>query len=199
MNAVAASSDRLTNVLSQCWYGERAALMLCGQLIALLDGHWMQPIIVAQAVDEWRHAEVLRIHIGEYGTEAAIDTILAHAVCRLAESPWWMVKVIGLHLIVESCAIAAMQGLTAEADPALQQTLAHILADERRHLEVVAMLGQAWQETEPAIRSAMRGEIEAVCAEVWGWEFAKPILRQQIVPALMEQGIVLEGPWNCAA
>ena len=93
------------STLSQFWYGEQAALAICGQLIPLVPDMSAKLYLSSQVIDEARHVEVFGRYLEKLGVGAPLNPALEDLVYRLLESDHYGEKIVGMQISLEGIAV----------------------------------------------------------------------------------------------
>lgn len=122
--------------LSQFLHGEQGALLVASQLVSCAPTHDGKLYAASQTFDEARHVEVFSKYVRERlrllypvspGLKRLLDGILGSSL--------WDVKFIGMQMIIESLALAAMPISKARTrDRTQHQIIDFVLRDEARHV-----------------------------------------------------------------
>jgi hypothetical protein len=147
--------EAATFTLSQILHGEQAALMVCGQLVAVvpdLDGKFAAAV---QVMDEARHVEVFARYLDRIGHRYPIDPDLQAIVTQLLAEPDWEAKCVGMQVILESVALGFFRAGTEMArEPVLRAFIPRVHEDESRHVAygVLSLEARIPELAEPARR-----------------------------------------------
>ena len=118
-------------------YGEQGALLVCSQLVHLVEGTDLKFFQATQVMDEARHNEVLKRYIADRLDDITYpmpknEVALFESI--LGESRWYL-KTIALQLVAETFAVALFKMMAESAkDPVLGEVCRRILLDESRHM-----------------------------------------------------------------
>jgi hypothetical protein len=123
------------STLSQFWYGEQAALAICGQLIPLVPDMSAKLYLSSQVIDEARHTEVFGRYLNLLGGPLAINPHLEKLLHTLLDAPTLEEKLVGMQVLAEGLALDSFHGLMdSTADPLLRSILRKVTQDESRHM-----------------------------------------------------------------
>jgi hypothetical protein len=123
--------------LSLLLHGEHGAMLVCSQLVEMVQGTDAKFFQATQVVDEARHNEVLNRYMAEKlgGLYYPLAGNVRELFDTLLGDSRWTVKTIGLQLVAETFAVALfkMLGETAK-DQLFKEICRFILQDESRHM-----------------------------------------------------------------
>jgi hypothetical protein len=162
--------------VSQFLHGEQGALLVSSQLVSCAPTYEAKLYAASQTFDEARHVEVFSRYLREkIGITYPINVHLKALLDKILTDPRWDLKFIGMQMIIESLALAALhvQRETA-ADPLLRDINDLIVRDEARHVAFgVTYMEQYVKALAPAeIEDRARFAFEA-CR----------IMRERIIPS----------------
>lgn len=122
-------------LLSGILHGERAALTVCGQLVARFADPDAQAFAANQAGEEARHVEAFARYIAlRWGAPRPPGDAFGGYLSGLVATPSVPRKVVGICILVEGFAMGALANIHAHTrDPALRTMLRHVMRDEAGH------------------------------------------------------------------
>jgi len=151
------------STLSQFWYGEQAALAICGQLIPLVPDMSAKLYLSSQVIDEARHVEVFGRYLNLIGGPSGLNPHLERLLCTLIDVTRPEEKLVGMQVLAEGLALDSFQDLKdATSDPLLHEILDKVTRDESRHmgfgiLYLKRRMAQASPERRAEIEGALMG------------------------------------------
>jgi hypothetical protein len=123
------------HLLSQFWYGEQAALAICGQLIPLVPDMSAKLYLSSQVMDEARHTEVFGRYLNLIGGPSRMNPHLETLLTELLDAPDPEEKLVGMQVLAEGLALDSFQAiLDSTSDQLLRNILEKVAKDESRHL-----------------------------------------------------------------
>jgi hypothetical protein len=122
--------------MSQFLHGEQGALLVASQLVSCAPTYDAKLYASSQTFDEARHVEVFGRYLREkVGITYPINRHLKALLDKILTDERWDLKFIGMQLIVESLALAALSvQRNVSADPLLCDIIDLVLRDEARHV-----------------------------------------------------------------
>jgi hypothetical protein len=121
-------------MLSNFLHGEQGALFIAGQLVNAvphMDGKFYA---ATQTLDEARHVEVFAAYIERLDHVYPIAPALKQLLDRISEAESWMMKVVGMQIVVEGLALYVFRDMrNTTKEPLLKQLLTYVSRDEARH------------------------------------------------------------------
>jgi hypothetical protein len=150
---------------SQLFYGEQAALALCGQLLNMVPEMETKFCLAGQIIDEARHTEVFGRYLEKLGVEAPVNTPLEELVGTLLESDHYGEKIVGMQIFLEGIAVGLFQRFQTDSpDPLMRDILRLVLRDESRHAGFgVIYLADKFRDAS----AAERRRVEDFVARLW--------------------------------
>jgi rubrerythrin len=127
----------LARLLSITYYGERAAMMIAGQLVASVPDEEARQALACQVIEEAKHVGAFqrllkrldRIHPPSYFARKLLVDLL--------ETSEPAAKIAGMHLFVENIANHSFHALRdAVHDPLVRQVLEYVARDEKKHTAI---------------------------------------------------------------
>ena len=132
--------EALARLLSITYYGERAALTIAGQLVAMVPDEEAKQAIACQVIEEAKHVGAFqrllqkldRIHPPSFfARHLLVDMIRCDDVCQ---------KMVGMHLFVENIANHSFSVLRENIDDELtRNVLEYVARDERKHTAIAVL------------------------------------------------------------
>jgi hypothetical protein len=123
--------------LSVLLYGEQGAMLVCSQLVDMVEGTDEKFFQATQVMDEARHNEVLERYLAERlgGLHYPMPPNERDLFDAILGERNWALKTIALQLIAETFAVSLFKMMAESAvDPVLAQVCRRILSDESRHM-----------------------------------------------------------------
>ncbi len=121
-------------MLSNFLHGEQGALFIAGQLVNAvphMDGKFYA---ATQTLDEARHVEVFAAYISRLDHVYPIAPALKQLLDRVSEAESWMMKVVGMQIVIEGLALYVFRDMrNTTKEPLLKQLLTYVSRDEARH------------------------------------------------------------------
>lgn len=141
LNLDEVEKDALSSLLSQFYYGERAAMIVSSQLVAMVDDIDAANFLTTQCVDEARHMEVFDKLASVAGGLKEINPFLRLLLADILRSPL-IEKTIGMNLLIEGLALSSFHHMvkTWESHPKMKKNklviepIEAIIRDESRHV-----------------------------------------------------------------
>ena len=149
--------------LSQFLHGEQGALMVAAQLVNAVPHTDAKFYAATQTMDEARHVEVFARYIEKLDEIRPIAPSLKGILDQTLETGNWMMKLVGMQIVVEGLALYAfreMRNLTEE--PLLKDLLTYVARDEARHH---AYGVQYIERCVPCLGATERAELEDFALE----------------------------------
>jgi rubrerythrin len=121
-------------MLSNFLHGEQGALMCAAQLVTAvphMDGKFYAS---TQTMDEARHVEVFAAYINKLDEVQPIAPGLKQLLDAILEADDWMMKAVGMNIIVEGLALYSFRDMrNTTEEPLLKNLLTYVSRDEARH------------------------------------------------------------------
>ncbi|MFQ5457782.1 MAG: diiron oxygenase [Myxococcota bacterium] len=148
-------------LLSQFWFGEQAALGICGQLIPLVPDMSAKLYLSSQVIDEARHMEVFGRYLNLIGGPTRINPYLEELLVKLLDAPDAEEKLVGMQVLAEGLALDSFHAiLDTTSDALLKQILKKVTRDESRHLGFgVLYLKRRIDQATPARKAAIENAL----------------------------------------
>ena len=126
----------LASSLSQIVHGEQGALLVASQLVSCAPTYNAKLYAASQTFDEARHVEVFNKYLQErIGFNYPVMPGLKLLLDKILSDPRWDLKFIGMQIIIEGLALAAIERQRAAAmDPLLKDLFYLVIRDEARHV-----------------------------------------------------------------
>lgn len=123
-------------MLSQLLHGEQGALLAAAQLVDQLGAIDEKLCGAAQVVDEARHVDVINRYVQRaYGFAYPINRDLKSLLDLVLGDSRWDMKFLGVQIMIEGLALAALGMIRHTASQPLLRALAHyFMRDEARHV-----------------------------------------------------------------
>jgi len=150
---------------TQLFFGEQAALALCGQLLNMVPEMEAKLCLAGQIIDEARHIEVFGRYLDKLGAEAPINPPIEELVHRLLESDHYGEKIVGMQIFLEGVAVGLFQQFQETSpDPLMRELIVLVLRDESRHAGFGVMhLANKFENSS----AAERRRIEDFVGDLW--------------------------------
>jgi rubrerythrin len=130
----------LARILSIVYYGERAALEVASQLIAMVDDEQCKFALAAQVMEEAKHVSVFRRLLGKLDRIYPATTWSRLVLSDLVRTRHPAAKLIGMQLLVENFANHLFHYLSrAVPDPHVKEVLHYVERDEKKHTGLAAI------------------------------------------------------------
>ncbi len=122
-------------VLSNLLHGEQGALMVAGQLVAMVPDYEAKLYVASQAMDEARHVEVFARYLRKLDKIYPVQRTLKAILEDIVNTPHWQAKTVGMQVILEGLALGTFINVRAATGCALlRQLLGYVTKDEARHV-----------------------------------------------------------------
>jgi rubrerythrin len=130
----------LARLLSITYYGERAAMTIAGQLVAMVPDEEARQVLACQVVEEAKHVGAFqrlllkldRIHPPSYFARKLLVDLIH------TDEP--AAKMVGMHLFVENIANHTFHAIQeAVTDPLVKQVMDYIARDEKKHTAIAVL------------------------------------------------------------
>jgi rubrerythrin len=130
----------LAQLLSNTYYGERAALTVAAQLIPMVRDEEARQALACQVIEEAKHVAVFqrllrridRIHKPSFFTKRLL--------VGLTKEKDPVAKMIGMHLFIENVANQSFTTLRENIDdPLIEQVLEYVARDEKKHTAIATL------------------------------------------------------------
>ena len=135
-------SEQQAWMVSQFLHGEQSALVVSARLAEVLPDPAAKGYAASQAVEEARHLAVFT----RYATERAqncypVSESFEQLVGQIVRDTRWDIQVLGMHVMIESLALAAFRLAAMTFEDALIRQITQLTArDEARHVSFGIML-----------------------------------------------------------
>jgi rubrerythrin len=130
----------LARILSDVYFGERAALEVASQLIPMVDDEQCKFALAAQVIEEAKHVSVFRRLLGKLDRIYPANPWARFMLGDLVRTRSSVGKLIGMQLIVENVANHLFVHIgQAVPDPLLKEVLRYIARDEKKHTGIAAL------------------------------------------------------------
>ncbi len=130
----------LARILSIVYYGERAALEVAAQLIALVPDEQCKFALAAQVMEEAKHVSVFRRLLERVDRIYPANFWSRRVLGDLVSIRHPVAKMIGMQLIVENFANHMFKALRqAIPDPHIKEVLSYVERDEAKHTGLAAI------------------------------------------------------------
>jgi len=127
--------EALTWQLSQFLHGEQGALLVTAQLVDSVPWYEAKMYGATQVMDEARHVEVFSGYVNLLDEVHPIPPGLKKILDAVLESDDWMMKAVGMQIIVEGLALAAFGTIRDSTTcPLLKELTTGVIEDEARHV-----------------------------------------------------------------
>jgi hypothetical protein len=121
-------------MLSNFLHGEQGALFIAGQLVNAVPHMDAKFYAATQTLDEARHVEVFAAYIQRLDHVFPIAPALKQLLDRIIEAESWLMKVVGMQIVVEGLALYVFRDMrNTTQEPLLKQLLTYVSRDEARH------------------------------------------------------------------
>ena len=130
----------LARLLSITYYGERAALTIAGQLVALVPDEEAKQALACQVIEEAKHVGAFQRLLGRLDKIYPPSFFARRLLTDLIRTDDACAKMVGMHLFVENIANHSFSALRDSVDDALtKQVLDYIARDERKHTAIAVL------------------------------------------------------------
>jgi rubrerythrin len=124
----------LAKIFSMIYYGERAALEVSAQLLALVEDEQAKFVLACQVVEEAKHVNAFRRLLGRLDKIHPCDAWARRVLSDLVKTRRAASKLVGMQLIVENIANQLFTILRdAIHDPLVRTVLEYVARDEKKH------------------------------------------------------------------
>ncbi len=122
-------------MLSQFYYGEQGAFLLCSQLVDRLPDLEGRLYLATQVVDEARHVEAFGRYLTKLGTYTPMNPWLRELLDRLLVCDSVIEEIVGMQIMVEGLALDVFADMRQQTPcPLLRELLYRVKTDEARHV-----------------------------------------------------------------
>lgn len=145
----------MARLLSITYYGERAALTIAGQLVAMVPDEEAKQALACQVVEEAKHVGVFQRLITKLDKIAPPSPFARRLLTDLIETDDAAAKMVGMHLFVENIANHSFRTLREHVqDPLIKQVLENVARDEAKHTAIGVLYLPALLDKLPAHKAA---------------------------------------------
>ncbi len=122
--------------ISQFLHGEQGALIISSQLVSCTPDLDSKLFCSSQTIDEAHHVEAFMKYMELRKIPLwRVNNSLKGLLQKTLNEEKWDLKFIGMHIIIESVALASFATIRSQTDdPLLKKLLEYILKDESRHV-----------------------------------------------------------------
>jgi len=130
----------LARLLSITYYGERAAMTIAGQLVALVPDEEAKQVLSCQVVEEAKHVGAFQRLLKKLDRVHPPSTFSRRLLVDIIETDEPTAKLAGMNLFVENIANHSFHALRdAVSDPLVRQVLDYVARDEKKHTAVAVL------------------------------------------------------------
>jgi rubrerythrin len=130
----------LARVLSIIYYGERAALEVSAQLVAMVPDEEAKFVLACQVIEEAKHVSVFRHVLEKLDEIHPVDPWSRRVLVDLVSVKSATAKLLGMQLILENVANHLFHEIGgALDDPLLKEVLRYVARDEKKHTGLAAL------------------------------------------------------------
>jgi rubrerythrin len=124
----------LAKIFSLIYYGERAALEVSAQLLALVEDEQAKFVLACQVIEEAKHVSAFRRVLGRLDRIHPCDPWARRVLSDLVRTRRASSKLVGMQLIVENIANQLFHIIRESlTDPLIRQVLDYVARDEKKH------------------------------------------------------------------
>ena len=124
----------LAKIFSLIYYGERAALEVSAQLLALVEDEQAKFVLACQVIEEAKHVSAFRRILHKLDTIHPCDPWARRLLGDLVKTRRASSKLVGMQLIVENVANQLFHIIRDSLkDPLIRQVLEYVARDEKKH------------------------------------------------------------------
>jgi rubrerythrin len=147
--------EALARLLSITYYGERAAMTIAGQLVALVPDEEAKQVLSCQVVEEAKHVGAFQRLLKKLDRVHPPSPFARRLLVDLIETNEPTAKLAGMNLFVENIANHSFHAVRdAVSDPLVRQVLDYVARDEKKHTAVAVLYLPSLLETLPAHKLA---------------------------------------------
>lgn len=130
----------LSKLLSITYYGERAALTIAGQLVAMVPDEEAKQILACQVIEEAKHVGAFQRLLPKLDRIHPPSFFAKKLLTDLIETDDACAKMVGMHLFVENIANHSFKALRdAIHDPLVRSVLDYVARDEKKHTAIAVL------------------------------------------------------------
>jgi rubrerythrin len=130
----------LARLLSITYYGERAAMTIAGQLVALVPDEEAKQVLSCQVVEEAKHVGAFQRLLKRLDRVHPPSTFARKLLVDIIETNEPVAKLAGMNLFVENIANHSFHALRdAIDDPLVRQVLDYVARDEKKHTAIAVL------------------------------------------------------------
>jgi rubrerythrin len=150
-----AEREALARLLSITYYGERAAMTIAGQLVALVPDEEAKLVLSCQVVEEAKHVGAFQRLLKKLDRIHPPSPFARKLLVDIIETNEPTAKLAGMNLFVENIANHSFHALRdAVTDPLVRQVLEYVARDEKKHTAVAVLYLPTLLEQLPAHKLA---------------------------------------------
>jgi rubrerythrin len=124
----------LAKIFSMIYYGERAALEVSAQLLAMVEDEQAKFVLACQVIEEAKHVNAFRRLLGKLDAIQPCDAWARRVLSDLVRTRSAASKLVGMQLIIENVANQLFHIIRdALTDPLVRQVLEYVARDEKKH------------------------------------------------------------------
>jgi rubrerythrin len=132
--------ESLARLLSITYYGERAAMTIAGQLVAMVPDEEARQVLACQVVEEAKHVGAFQRLLKKLDRIHPPSYFARKLLVDLIETDEATAKLVGMHLFVENIANHSFHALAAAVDdPLVKQVLEYVARDEAKHTAIAVV------------------------------------------------------------
>ena len=132
--------EALARLLSTTYYGERAAVTIAGQLVAMVDDEEARQVLACQVIEEAKHVGAFQRLLKKLDKIAPPSPWAKKLLVDLIETDDAAAKLVGMHLFVENIANHSFNAIRDSVeDPLVRQVLEYIARDEVKHTAIAVL------------------------------------------------------------
>jgi rubrerythrin len=146
----------LAKLLSITYYGERAAMSIAAQLVAMVPDEEAKQILSCQVVEEAKHVGAFQRLLEKLDRVHPPSPFARRLLVDLMNTDDAAAKMVGMHLFVENIANHSFHALhDAVDDPLVKQVLDYVARDEKKHTAIAVLYLPSLLENMSLRRQAM--------------------------------------------
>lgn len=132
--------EALARLLSIMYYGERAALTIAAQLVAMVPDEEARQVLACQVVEEAKHIGAFQRLLGRLDKIAPPSFFAKRLLVDLIGTTSPAAKMAGMHLFVENVANHTFHAIRESIkDPLVSSVLEYVARDEKKHTAIAVL------------------------------------------------------------
>jgi rubrerythrin len=132
--------EALARLLSITYYGERAAMTIAGQLVAMVPDEEARQVLSCQVVEEAKHVGAFQRLLKKLDRIHPPSFFARRLLVDLINTNEATAKMVGMHLFIENIANHTFHAIQESVDdPLVKQVLDYIARDEKKHTAIAVL------------------------------------------------------------